>query len=139
MKRTYVLVAIVTLAALGIAPATGLASPDVHIGIQIGAPPQLAVVPGMPVYYAPALPYNYFFYGGEYYLFHNGTWLFAPGYKGPWRAIGVQFVPRPVLRVPVAYYAAPPRHWKRHGPRPWTPAWGHRKHWKDHDRHDGHG
>lgn len=136
MRRNRVLVGtLFAVAAAALLPATTLASPNIHIGIQIGTPPQLVVVPQTPVYYAPALPYNYFFYGGQYYLFHNGIWHFAPTHNGPWAVIAVEYLPRPILAVPVRYYRAPPGHWKkhRHGPPPWAPAWGHRKKWKDRD------
>src|SRR3989304_3313900 len=115
MRRNRVLVgALFAVAAAALLPATTLASPNIHIGIQIGTPPQLVVVPQTPVYYAPALPYNYFFYGGQYYLFHNGIWHFAPTHNGPWAVIAVEYLPRPILAVPVRYYRAPPGHWKKH-------------------------
>ncbi len=128
------LAGILVAAAVGLLPAPAAARTDIQIGINIGAPPQLVVVPGTPVYYAPALPYNYFHYGGQYYLFHNDAWYFAPTYNGPWALIAVEYVPRPILTVPVPYYKAPPGHWKnKHGPPPWAPAWGHRKKWKERD------
>src|SRR3989304_2225103 len=100
MRRNRVLVgALFAVAAAALLPATTLASPNIHIGIQIGTPPQLVVVPQTPVYYAPALPYNYFFYGGQYYLFHNGIWHFAPTHNGPWAVIAVEYLPRPILAV----------------------------------------
>jgi hypothetical protein len=117
----------------GLAPDPAWARTDIHIGIQIGAPPQLVVVPGTPVSYVPAVPYNYFSYGGQYYLFHAGAWYFASTYNGPWSAIALAYVPRPILAVPVAYYSAPPPYWKTHGPPPWAPVRGHRRKWEDHD------
>lgn len=134
MKRAWLPAVILLVAAwAGATPAA--AETDVHIGVHLGAPPQLVLVPRTPVYYAPALPYNSFFYGGQHYLFHDGRWFFAPSYNGPWAAIAVEFVPPPILRVPVGYYRVRPPHWKRHkhGPPPWAPAWGHRKRWKDWD------
>src|SRR5574341_1872058 len=122
MRRAMVLAGILAAACLPAAPAA--ARTDVHIGINLGAPPQLVVVPGTPVYYAPALPHNYFFYGGQFYVFHNGGWFFGPTFNGPWGFIDVRYVPRPILAVPVQYYRAPPRHWKKHGPPPWGPAHG---------------
>ena len=92
-----------------------------------GAPPQFAVVPGTPVYYAPTLPQNYFFYGGQYYLFQEETWYSARGTTGGWIVIALEAVPQPILRVPVEYYKRPPGHWKRGGPPPWAPAWGYRR------------
>jgi hypothetical protein len=131
MKPRSALAAILAAAAVNLAPLAPARAADVHIGITIAAPPQLVVVPRMPVYYAPALPYNYFFYNGQYYLFHEGRWFYGPTYNGPWHFIALEYVPVPVLRVPVQYYKAPPGHWKRRkGPPPWAPAWGHGKSWE---------
>ncbi len=102
---------------------------DVHIGINIGvppppppivveAPPPLVVVPRTPVYYAPDVPYNFFYYDGAYYVLHDGHWFSAASAHGPW--VFVERVPRPILTVPVGYYKAPPGHWKHHGPPPWA-------------------
>ena len=116
---------------------------DVHVGINIGVPPppivvaeppRLVIVPRTPVYYAPSLPANYFYYDGGYYTVHEGSWFYATSYNGPWTFVSVQRVPRPVLAVPVAYYKVPPGHWKHHGPPPWA---GREK---EHEReHGGHG
>ena len=135
MRRAIVSASILVGALLGLEPGPAQAKTDVQIGIQIGAAPQLVVVPGTPVYYAPRVPYNYFFYGGQYYVFHDAAWYFAPTFNGPWAVIAVEYVPPPILRVPVAYYRVPPAHWKehKHAPPPWAPAWGHRKRGKEDD------
>ena len=99
----------------------------VSLDINIGSPPQFALVPGTPVHHAPSVSYNYFFYGGRYYLFHNELWFSAAYYNGPWAVIALERVPRPVLAVPVEYYKRPPGHWKKHGPPPWAQAKGHEK------------
>jgi len=112
--------------ALGVViPIPGAA--QINIGINIGtpppppppvviaAPPQLVVVPGTPVSYAPAVPHNYFFYGRQYYVLHEGAWFSAPAHNGPWTFIAVERVPPPLLRVPVAYYKIPPGHLKGKG------------------------
>ena len=92
----------------------------------VEAPPQLVVVPGMPVYYAPSLSVNFFAYGGRYYTYHNGAWFGATAYGGPWGFIAVERVPQPVLAVPVAYYKVPPGHHMKGVGGP--PAWaGHGK------------
>ena len=78
-------------------------------------PPQLVAVPGMPVYYAPAVSFNYFVYGGQHYTFHNGSWFMAMAYNGPWTFIAVEHVPQPVLAVPVQYYKVPPGQWRSGG------------------------
>jgi hypothetical protein len=133
----------------GSAPAAGVSvgvqTNNVQLGIQIGDPPPLVVVPGTPVYRAPSLPYNYFSYAQQYYLFHEGRWHRSRHHDGPWIVIAVGQVPPPILAVPVDYYAAPPGHWKKHGPPPWAKAKGHRKNkhgddWDDdHGKHRGHG
>lgn len=140
-KRTLVLAGILGAAAVGLLPAgpaladslsIGVRTDSVSLGINIGGPPQLVYVPGTPVYQAPSLPYNYFAYGGRYYLFHNGAWLSAVYYNGPWTVIALERVPRPILAVPVPYYKAPPGHWKKtHGPPPWAYAKDHDKKWHD--------
>lgn len=131
MRRGIALAGCLMVLATSFNPGTSAANTGIQLDIHIGAPPQLVVVPGTPVYYAPAVPHNYFFYGGQYYLFQNGAWYLAPAYNGPWAPIAVEYVPRPILAVPVPYYKAPPGHWKKHGPPPWAPAWGHRKKWDD--------
>ena len=97
---------------------TSLASARVSINIQVQ--PQLVPVPGLPVYYAPALPHNYFSYGAQYYLFSGGVWYVAPTFRGPWTFLPLASVPPPLLSVPVEFYRAPLRGWHRGGPPPWT-------------------
>src|SRR5207247_8568101 len=66
-----------TIVALLALMLSGPANAQVHvdIGISLPAPPQLVVVPGAPaVRYAPAAPANFFFYGGQYWVFHDGGW-----------------------------------------------------------------
>lgn|SRR5512137_195433 len=79
------------------------------------APPQLVVVPGSPVFYAPGASINFFAYGGRYYTFHEGAWFVATTYGSPWVTIAPARVPRPVLTVPAAYYKIPPGHAKKMG------------------------
>lgn len=134
---------LVTLALVGspaVADNVGVAisTPSVSFGLNIGAPPPLVVVPGIPVSYAPSVPANYFVYGGYYYLFHQGTWFYSPHYDGPWVSLVIHQVPRPVLSVPVRYYKVPPGHAKKGGPPPWAgqqkvkgKGKGKHKGWKD--------
>ena len=132
MRRTIV------VAALLMASVGGLLSPapawadSVSIGVNIGtspppspvvvlpAPPQLVVVPGTPVYYAPGVSLNFSFYSGRFYTFHNEAWFYSTAYNGPWTFVVLEQVPRPILAVPVAYYRVPPGHWKKNGPPPWA-------------------
>ena len=118
----------VTLAALGllVTPAgadnvsVGISTPSASFSLQIGSPPPLVVVPGLPVYHAPSVPDNYFVYGGNYYLYHQGMWFYSHYYNGPWISLVIHQVPQPVLSVPVRYYRQPPSHWKHGGPPPWA-------------------
>jgi len=126
IRRTIIgsLVALALVGSLGLRPAAA----NVSIGINLIAPPQFVVVPGTPVAYAPAVPANYFFYGGQYYVFGQGAWFTSYGYNGPWAVLAPAYVPRPLLTVPVGYYRAAPwqwRHWHRAAPPHWAPAWGH--------------
>ena len=134
---------------------TGPAAAQVHvdIGIHLPAPPQLVIVPGVPaVQYAPAAPANFFFYGGQYWVFANDGWHVSRHHDGPWILVGPQFVPRPLLFVPVRYYRVPPGHWKQwnHEAAPrwgheWGREWADKRSWKDRDddrgddRGKGHG
>ena len=40
--------------------------PSIDIGIHLPALPTLTIVPGSPVYYAPSVDGNFFFYDGMY-------------------------------------------------------------------------
>ena len=60
-------------------------------------------------------------------------WFISPGYNGPWTIVAPEFVPRPILRVPVQYYRVPPpawRGWQRAAAPRWEPRWGQR--WAEH-------
>lgn len=145
MKTRNLVAALLVAAAIAVlaeAPAQadnvsiGVNTPSVSFGLNIGAPPPLVAVPGLPVYHAPAVPHNYFVYGGYYYLLHQGAWFYSPYHNGPWSSLVIHQVPRPVLRVPVTYYKkVPPGHMKRGG----RPEWAGHGHGKDkgHHKHKG--
>jgi hypothetical protein len=102
---------IVLLACLAAAP--GLAQVQVNLGINFAAPPQLVAIPEVQaVQYVPTASTNYFFYGGRYWVFTNGTWYYAGGYNGPWVLCAPAYVPQPLLIVPVTYYRRPPSEWR---------------------------
>jgi hypothetical protein len=119
------------LAAAGgiVLSATVALAQDVEINIGLGTPPlaplvittppQLVVVPGTSVYYAPDVGANYFFYRGRYYTVANHIWSTARVYNGPWVVIQIGKVPSAVRSVPVEYYKVPPGHAKQHGQPPW--------------------
>ena len=58
-------------------------TPGFVIGINVPLHPRLAPVPGYPVYYAPRLPLNLFYYDGEYWLFRHRDWYASHWTDGP--------------------------------------------------------
>lgn len=131
------------LAAVLVAPAAQ-AQVHIDIGIHLPAPPPLVVIPPVPaVRYVPSVQANLFFYGGQYWAFANGGWYVSGGYAGPWIVVAPQFVPRPILLVPVRYYRVPPGHWTRWDPRraprwhdEWGREWSDKRAWRDRDHPD---
>ena len=49
----------------------GIGLPGVSIGINLPVYPELVPVPGYPVYYAPQVSSNYFFYDGMYWVYQG--------------------------------------------------------------------
>jgi len=101
--------------------------PNVSIGINLPVYPELAPVPGYPVYYAPGVDGNYFFYDGMYWVYQDDNWYASSWYNGPWSYVEPTVVPLFVLRVPVRYYRQPPpyfRGWRANAPPRWGQHWG---------------
>ncbi|OGR26559.1 MAG: hypothetical protein A2X83_04615 [Desulfuromonadales bacterium GWD2_54_10] len=106
----------------------GIGLPNVSIGINLPLFPELAPVPGYPVYYAPRLDANYFFYDGMYWVYQNDNWYASSWYNGPWWFVEPETVPLFILRIPVRYYRQPPvyfRGWRSNAPPRWGQHWGH--------------
>ncbi len=105
----------------------GISLPTINIGISIPFP-ELVVVPGYPVYYAPQAEANLFFYDGFYWVFRNDTWYASSWYNGPWATVDMFAVPAFILRIPVRYYRYPPVYfsgWQRDASPRWGDHWGH--------------
>jgi hypothetical protein len=105
----------------------GIGLPHVTIGINLPLYPDLEPIPGYPVYYAPRLDANYFFYDGMYWVYRDDNWYASSWYNGPWGLIGPAEVPLFILRVPVRYYRQPPmyfRGWYADSPPRWGDHWG---------------
>jgi hypothetical protein len=109
------------LLAMGlVVPMTAWASGRTSLGLTVNignAPPppvvvreepRCVVVPGSTVYMVenPA-PYDMFRYGVFWYVYNDGYWYRARGYRGPFAAIEVRYVPRAIMTVPE-------RHWRHH-------------------------
>jgi hypothetical protein len=101
---------------------------QVNIGINLSLFPELVPVPGYPVYYAPRVASNFFFYDGLYWVYHGDNWYASSWYNGPWRLVAPAVVPLFVLRIPVRYYRHPPAYflaWRSDAPPRWGEYWGH--------------
>ena len=117
----------VTSAIAQVSIGVGIGLPGVSIGINFPLYPELVRVPGYPVYYAPRLDSNYFFYDGMYWVYQSDNWYASSWYNGPWGLVGREVVPLFVLRIPVRYYRAPPgyfRGWQADAPPRWGDHWG---------------
>jgi len=105
----------------------GIGLPNVSIGINLPLYPELVPIPGYPVYYAPRLNSNYFFYDGMYWVYQGDGWYSSSWYNGPWWLVSPDAVPLYVLRVPVRYYRQPPAFflgWQLSAPPRWGDHWG---------------
>jgi len=104
-----------------------IGAPSIDIGIHFPALPSLTVVPGTPVYYAPSVDTNFFFYDGMYWVLKDDTWYTSSWYNGPWAVVDPDIVPDFILRVPVRYYRHPPSYfhgWAANAPPRWGEHWG---------------
>ena len=111
----------------------GIGLPGVSIGINLPLFPELVRVPGYPVYYAPRLDSNFFFYDGMYWVYQGDNWYASSWYNGPWGLVAPDLVPLFVLRIPVRYYRNPPayfRGWRPDAPPRWGEHWGNE--WERH-------
>jgi len=105
----------------------GIGLPGVSIGINLPVYPELVRVPGYPVYYAPRLQSNFFFYDGMYWVYQGDNWYASSWYNGPWWLMDRYDVPLFVLRIPVRYYRDPPeyfRGWRSDASPHWGEHWG---------------
>ena len=120
----------------------GIALPGISIGINLPVYPDLERIPGYPVYYAPRLNSNYFFYDGMYWVYQQDNWYASSWYNGPWALVDPDAVPLFILRIPVRYYREPPayfRGWSSDAPPRWGDHWGnaweqHRQGWDNWNR-----
>ena len=117
----WVLVCSITSAAAQLS--VGIEAPGVSIGINVPVFPQLVPVSGYPVYYAPQVNANYFFYDGMYWVYQADNWYASEWYNGPWALVAPDAVPLFILRVPVRYYRRPPAYfhgWASNAPPRWS-------------------
>jgi hypothetical protein len=104
-----------------------IGQPHASIGINLSSYPEFVRVPNYPVYYAPRVNSNIFFYDGLYWAYHQDRWYASSWYNGPWGEVAPEGVPLFVLRVPVRYYRQPPAYfsgWAVDAPPRWDQHWG---------------
>ena len=119
------LLAAMALFAASIFPAAAQEYYD--IDVDVPQYPEMLPVPDSPVYYAPNLDSNYFFYDGLYWDYNGDRWFASPWYNGPWSYVDPIYVPTYVLWVPINYYHKPHHHWnnwRRDRPPRWSEQWG---------------
>jgi len=129
MLKKMIVGGVIGIAALAGTAGTSHAGMSVDLGIHLGAPAPLEPIPASPVSYASSVNANLFAYDGLFYVFMGNGWYVGVGQNGPWSELPPEYVPRPILAVPVRYYHVPPRewaYWRREAPPRWAPAWGRR-------------
>jgi len=95
--------------------------------ISLPVYPEFVRVPNYPVYYAPRVNSNVFFYDGLYWVYTQDRWYASSWYNGPWGEVAPDGVPLYVLRVPVRYYRQQPTYfsgWAVDAPPRWDQHWG---------------
>jgi hypothetical protein len=123
---------LILLCALFSAP-SGADEVRMSIGVELFDYPEMEAIPGYPVYYAPQLRMNYFFYDGKYWVFQDDNWYESSWYDGPWWLVDPEDVPDFILRIPLQYYLEPPTFffgWIDIDPPRWGEHWGHE--WERH-------
>jgi len=138
MKKSIVM-ALVGFAFIGasylLSPEKASAGVNVQVGISvplpnvvISAPPAVVLIPGTPVYYAPDVGIDIFFYSGHWYRPYEGGWYRATYYNGPWGYLPPARVPAVFTHLPPpGYHNIPPGHQR-------IPYGQLKKNWKEWDK-----
>ncbi len=131
MKRWLIfsLIVVVFMSVGILSPRTSDAGIGVSIGIplpglRLAAPPDLAIIAGTPVYFAPDIQADLYFYHGNWYRPYGGEWYVSAEFGGPWGHVAIGNVPPPLVDLPPDYrseiigyepvpYAVVKRNWMR--------------------------
>src|SRR4030095_13210449 len=105
------------------------AAAQTYYDIDVDLPqfPEMEPIPDSPVYWAPGVDSNYFFYDGAFWDYHHDLWHWSAWYHGPWTVVDPVHVAAYVLWVPVRFHPRPAPHFR--GPPPdrpphWAQHWG---------------
>ena len=101
--------ALATVLCLGVLAFPARAA-EVHVNVNIGAPPPIYVhaaprmvyVPEPALYVAVGIPYDLYYVGGRYYYYRGDNWYWGPGYGGPWRSVEYRSLPPGLRKYKVA-------------------------------------
>lgn len=102
------------------------------IDVDLPSYPEMQPVPDSPVYYAPNVDSNYFYYDGMYWDYYNDAWYSSAWYNGPWEVVDPVYIPTYILWVPIRFYRRPPpffRAWHPGRAPRWSEHWG--RNWLD--------
>jgi len=106
-------------------PAAAQSYTDIDVDLPMF--PEMQPVPDSPVYWAPGVDSNYFFYDGLFWDYFHDLWHWSAWYNGPWMVADPVYVPTYVLWVPIRYYRKPTPYIAAGNPnRPprWSEFWG---------------
>jgi len=106
--RVINLVAMLSVLLIGASARSAFAT-EVHVNVNIGAPPPIVVrtaptmvfLPEPAIYTAVAVPYDIYFVSGRYYYLTGDHWFWGPGYGGPWTFIEYRSLPRGLRKYKV--------------------------------------
>jgi hypothetical protein len=117
----------------------GINMPPLPPAIVVTRPPALHVIPGTPVFYAPEVERQLYFYSGNWYRLYDGYWFRAAYNNGPWAYLSPLNVPYVFSDLSPRYYRVPPREQYRAR---WTPPRYSRpvayRQYEDRDKRDNH-
>ncbi|MEW6326713.1 MAG: hypothetical protein AB1487_03855 [Thermodesulfobacteriota bacterium] len=135
VKKSFMLISgFIVMSLFFFYPVKGRAEVDVSINIGlplpaivVSTPPAVVMIPGTPVYFAPDIEVDIFFYRGYWYRPYRQRWYRASHYNGPWCYIAPRAVPSVVVNLPPDYRHIPPGHEK-------IPYGQLKKHWKEREK-----
>ncbi|MEW5744749.1 MAG: hypothetical protein AB1805_04825 [Nitrospirota bacterium] len=122
MDKAVLLMTGLLLLPLGDAALLSRADAEVSINIGIGAPlpppvivverpPEVVLIPGTRVYFAPDIgDSELFFYSGYWYRRHGSAWYRAARYDGSWIHLPPRRVPVVFVKLPKGYHRDYDRH-----------------------------
>jgi hypothetical protein len=117
MRRSIPILLGAAALVLAVSSSPSMASVSADVNIHVGsrpAPvvvfdrePDVVLIPRSRVYFVGGLDYDLFRYGSYWYINDGGYWYRSRGYRGPFRAIAYDRIPRQIVVVPARYHRHP--------------------------------